>query len=60
MPGHPAGNRVDRVLHVDAARLEELGQLADPVLGLRDREAVARDDDDPLGVGELDGGVVDR
>ena len=42
MPGHPAGDRVDRVLHVDAALLEELGQLADRVLGLRDREAVAR------------------
>ena len=26
---HPAGDRVDGVLHVDAARLEQLGQLAD-------------------------------
>ena len=29
VPGHPAGDGVDRVLHVDAARLEELGELAD-------------------------------
>ena len=39
--------------------LEELGQLADGVLGLGDREAVARDDDHVLGVGQLDRGVVD-
>ena len=42
VPRHPAGDRVDRVLDVDAALLEELGQLADRVLGLGDREAVAR------------------
>ena len=56
---HPAGDRVDRVLHVDAARLEQLGQLADGVLGLGDGEAVAGHDDDVLGVGQLDRDVVD-
>ena len=55
---HPAGDRVDRVLHVDAALLEQLGQLAHRVLGLGDREAVARDDDHVLGVGQLDRDVV--
>jgi hypothetical protein len=44
-PGIRPGDRVDRVLHVDARDLEELGQLADGVLGLGDREPVARDDD---------------
>ena len=58
VPRHPAGDRVDRVLHVDAALLEQLGQLADGVLGLGDREAVARDHDHVLGVGQLDRDVV--
>ena len=39
-------------------RLEELGQLADGVLGLGDREAVAGHDDHLLGVGQLDRDVV--
>ena len=59
VPRHPPGDRVDRVLHVDAPVLEELGELADRVLGLRDGEAVARDDDDRARVGELDRRVVD-
>ena len=58
MPRHPAGDRVDRVLDVDAPRLEQLGELADPVLRLGDGEAVARDDDHRGRVGELDRGVV--
>ena len=58
MPRHPAGDGMDGVLDVDALRLEELGQLADRVLGLGDGEAVARDDDHRLGVGELDRDVV--
>ena len=57
-PGIRPGDRVDRVLHVDAALLEQLGQLADGVLGLGDREAVARHDDHVLGVGQLDRDVV--
>ena len=59
MAGHAAGDRVDGVADGDAAGLEQLGELADGVLGLGHREAVARHDDDGLGVGELDGGVVD-
>ena len=58
VPRHPAGDRVDRVLHVDAALLEQLGQLAHGVLRLGDGEAVARDDDHVLGVGQLDRDVV--
>ena len=60
MARHPSGDRMDRVLHVDAARLEELGQLADLVLGLGDGQAVAGDDDHVLGVGQLDRRVVGR
>ena len=39
--------------------LEELGELADPVLGLRHGQAVARDDDHRARVRELDRRVVD-
>ena len=60
MARHAAGDRVDGVLHVHAALLEEVGQLAHVVLRLRDREAVARDDDDPARVGEHDGAVLGR
>ena len=42
MPRHPAGDGMDRVLDVDAALLEQFGQLADGVLGLGHGEAVAR------------------
>ena len=54
MAGHPAGDRVDRVLDGDAVRLEQLGHLAHRVLALADGEAVAGDDHDLRGVGELD------
>ena len=52
MAGHAAGDRVDCVLDVDTALLELVGELADRVLRLRDRQAVARDDDHPVRVGE--------
>ena len=58
MPRHPAGHGMDRVRDVDAPLLEELGQLADRVLGLGDGEAVARDDDHVARVGQLDRDVV--
>ncbi len=58
MPRHPPGDRVDRVLDVDAALLEQLGQLADRVLRLGDGQAVARHDDDVLRVGQLDRDIV--
>ena len=58
VPRHPAGDRVDRVLDVDTLGLEQLGQLADGVLGLRDGEAVARHDDHRLRIGQLDRHVV--
>ena len=36
MTGHAAGDGVDRVLDVDAAFLEHVGELTDVVLRLRD------------------------
>ena len=39
MPGHPPRDGMDRVLDVDP-RLEDVGELAHVVLGLRDRHAV--------------------
>ena len=59
MPGHATGHRVDGVADVDAARLEDLAELADGVLRLRHGEAVAGHDDDALRVRELDGRIVD-
>ena len=44
MARHAARDRMDRVLHLDAARLEQVGELAGRVLGLRDREPVAGHD----------------
>jgi len=42
---HAAGDRVDRVLHLDAFLLQHVGHFAQRVLGLRHRHAVARHDD---------------
>ena len=58
MAGHPARDRVDRVLDLDATLLEEVGQLADRALGLGDRQAVTGHDDDALAVGQQDGRVL--
>ncbi len=58
MAGHAAGDRVDRVVDRDPALLELVGDLLDRVLGLGDGEAVAGDDDDGVGVGELDRRVL--
>ena len=55
---HSPGHRMDCVRDVDPAGLEQVGQFAYAVLRLRDRQAVAGDDDDLAGVGELDRGVV--
>ena len=60
MPGHPAGHGVDRVFHVDAALLEDVGQLPCRVLRLGDRQPVAGDDDHPLRVGEQRAEVLGR
>ena len=57
---HAPGDRVDRVLDLDAALLELLGHLAHRVLGLGDGHAVAGHDDDLAGVGELDRDVRRR
>ena len=56
--GHPAGDRVDRVVDLGAARDQQVDQLAQRVLGLGDREAVAGHDDHPVGVAEHDRDVL--
>ena len=58
MPWHAAGDGVDGVLDVDTLGFEELGQLADGVLSLRDRKTVAGHDDHVLGIGQLDRHIV--
>ena len=61
--GHPPGDRVDRELDLDALGLERPLELADRVLGLRDRHPVAGRDHHLARVGELDRdvlGVVER
>ena len=57
---HAPRDRMDGVLHLTAALLDQLGQLAHRVLRLRHRHAVARDDDHALRVRELHGGVLRR
>ena len=58
MARHAAGDRVDRVLDVDALLLEQLREVAHVVLRLRDGEPVAGDEDDAARVGEHDRDVV--
>ena len=50
---------MDGVADVDAALLEDVAELATGVLRLGHGEAVAGHDDDVLGVGQLDGRIVD-
>ena len=57
--GHAPGHRMDGVRDLDPTLLEQVGQLAHRVLRLRHGEAVARNDDHLLRVGELDGRVVE-
>ena len=58
--GHAPGDGMDGELHVDAALGQLIVELADPVLRLRHRHAVAGDDDDAVGVLEQVGGVLRR
>jgi hypothetical protein len=62
VPGHAARDRVDREAHVDALLAQQLGDLVDRVLRLRDRHAVARHDDDALRLAQQLGrlGAADR
>ncbi len=50
MARHAAGDRVDGEADAGAAAFQLVRQLADLVLGLRQRHAVAGDDDDVLGL----------
>ena len=58
MTGHAARDGMDGVVDIDAARGEQIGELAQRGLRLRDREAVARHEDDLVGVAEHDRDVV--
>ena len=51
---------MDRVLDHNPAGFQQLGELANLVLGLGDRQAVARHDDDLAGIRQLDRHVVGR
>ena len=59
MAGHAAGDGMDGVFDGDAAGFEQLGELADGVLGLGGGQAVAGHEDDAVGEGKLHGGVVE-
>ena len=58
--GHAAGDRMDGVFHLDAFLLQHVGHLAQRMLRLRDRHAVARHDDHLGGVLHDEGGVFRR
>ena len=58
--GHAAGDRMDGVLHLAAALLDQFGQFANLVLGLGHGHAVAGNDDHVARVGQLHGGVFGR
>src|SRR5690606_29268333 len=54
---HTTGNRVDGKRHVHALLLQQLHELVQLVLGLGDRQTVARNDDYLAGVVHGDGGI---
>ena len=58
MARHAAGDRVDRVADLDPVLLQDVGHLAQRVLRLRHRHAVARHDDDRAGILHDEGGVL--
>ena len=49
VPGHPAGNRVNGVIHLGPVGLQRVRQLLDLMLGLGQGHAVAGHDDHPFG-----------
>src|SRR5207237_6673851 len=58
--GHPARDRVDRVLDLDAALLQLVGELPHGVLTLSNRQAVTGHDDHFPRIGEQGGDVLGR
>ena len=58
LAGHAAGHRMDGELDRDPRRLQQLDELVELLLALRDREAIARHDDDLFGVAHEDAGVA--
>ena len=60
MARHPPGDRVDGIFDPHALLLEQVGHLAQRMLRLGDRHAVAGDDDHLLGLLHQEGGVLGR
>ncbi len=58
VPGHAARDRVDRVFDADAVLLEHVAHLAQRMLRLGDRHAVAGNDDDAVGLLQQEGRVL--
>jgi hypothetical protein len=58
--GHATGHRVNGVAHLHAVLLQDVGHLAQRMLGLRDRHAVTRHDDHRLGILHQEGCVLRR
>ncbi len=52
MPRHAASHRVDGVFDIHTLVFQHISKLAYRVLRLRDRQTVAGNDDDILGIGE--------
>ena len=60
VPRHSPGDGMNGEFHLAAAGLDLLGQLADLVLGMGDRHAVAGDHDHAAGIGKLNGRIFNR
>ena len=60
MPGHAAGDGVDRELDVDAALGQLIVELVHAVLRLRNGHPVTRNDDDAIGMGQHVGDILRR
>src|SRR3546814_6375713 len=62
MARHAAGNGMDRELDVNTCFLQQLHEVVQLVLRLRDRQTVAWRDDDLAGVAHVDTGIarIDR
>ncbi len=58
MPRHPAGDGVDRELHLHALLPQQVGQLPRLVLRLGHGQAVARDHDHAIAVGHEHSGIL--
>ena len=58
MARHAARHRVDRIAHRDAFLFQDIGHLAQRMLRLRHRHAIARHDDHRAGILQDEGGIL--